>query len=119
MNLAKYTSVATLLAALSAAPAFSAAHMAGCDADGDATVTQEEFDTCWQAQGSFGTWDADAGGDLNEEEFTAGAADGDWGDFATWDADASGGLSEDEFNTGAFGTFDADASGDLNAEEVA
>ena len=66
------------------------------------------------AQQSFGAWDANADGLVDEEEWNAGFGENSL--FGDWDADADGGIDEAEFATGVgAGGFDAAAFGDFAA----
>lgn len=68
------------------------------DADASGDVSEEEFTTGFDASSTYSEFDADASGDVNEEEFTQGI-------YNTADADDAGALTEDEFNnaSGLFG----------------
>lgn len=94
--------------------------LAGFDADASGDISEEEF-----TAGAFGAMDMDQDQALSEDEFNEGTnrwfGEGD-ADFAAFDADQSGDLTEDEFSTGLggsglFAEFDADGSGGLDEDE--
>ena len=92
------------------------------DMNDDQALAQDEFDTgtntLWgdeYAGATFGDLDADASGDVTQEEFTTGFdASSAYGEF---DADTNDEVSQEEFTQGLYGTFDADADASLSEEE--
>lgn len=64
---------------------------------------------------AFEQFDADASGEIDENEFGASFSQTD--NFGTFDADASGDIDEDEFNAGAFGVFDTNDDEEIDEEE--
>ena len=109
----------TLLASTAALTLLAAAATAqdmgmSFDGDGDGLSSMTEFDEGLGTAGLYTSMDANEDGLLTEDEYGDNADD-----FATYDADASGDLSEEEFNAGLFGSYDADGSGDLDENEVA
>jgi hypothetical protein len=106
----KILTAASTAFALLGAPAF--AQMTDFDADDDAMIDRDEFDTGFGEGGVFGDWDDDDDLQLTEDEWDAGFGDSfdeeRFGAFSDWDADASGFLDETEFNEGVFGAYDED-----------
>ena len=88
IELKSLASVGAILAALTATPAL-AQGIGEWDANGDATIDQEEFNTGLGETGAFGEMDEDASGSVSEEEYTAGVT-------AAFDQDESGDLNEEE-----------------------
>jgi Ca2+-binding EF-hand superfamily protein len=113
-DITKLASISAVALALIGTPVL-AQEMGDWDADGDAAISEEEFNTGFGEAGVFGGWDEDGDGALSEEEFGAGL--GEEEDFAEWDEDGEGSLTEDAFNTGVFGRYDADESGAIEEPE--
>ncbi|MEF2554288.1 hypothetical protein VQ042_23695 [Aurantimonas sp. A2-1-M11] len=67
------------------------------------------------AQEAFSDWDADGNAGINQEEFNTGFGEG--GVYDSWDADGDGALTEDEFNAGVYGGYDRDDSGVIEEPE--
>lgn len=61
------------------------------DTDGDATITESEFNEGFGDAGLFDSWDEDDDDALADDEFSAGL-------FDSWDVDDDDALSEDEWN---------------------
>ena len=115
----KMTGVA--LVALLACGPVAAQEFTELDANEDALLDQDEFGAGLEESGIYEEWDADASGDLNQEEFQAGA-------FDAWDTDDDEALSEDEFagaseqwyeqnEAGTFEEWDTNDNGLLDQDE--
>lgn len=63
----------------------------------------------------FNEWDSNADGVVNYEEFDTGFDDE--GLFDTWDANGDNMLDENEYGEGIFNTYDEDGNGDLSEDE--
>jgi hypothetical protein len=85
------------------------------DADASGDITEEEFST-----GFYNTIDADSNGIVTAEEYAPYESQFGLG-YDELDADANGELTEEEFtasdNTGLYNEFDADTSGNVTEEE--
>lgn len=88
IHVKKLTGITAVLAALLSVPAV--AQEAGWDADGDGALGQEEFAEGFAERGIFDNWDQDRNGVLSDTEFSDGV-------YGTYDADASGDLNEIEY----------------------
>lgn len=94
------------------------------DANGDSTLSQDEFNSGLTEMGYYAEWDADGNGELSEEEWNAGVEDNlssfdaeDYGAYSDWDADGDGVASEEEFGEGLFDTLDEDDDDAIAEEE--
>lgn len=73
------------------------------DADANAEIDENEFNTAYYESGYYDDWDADRSGTIEEDEFSD-MAGGE--DFDDWDADDSGDLDENEAGEGLFNMWD-------------
>jgi hypothetical protein len=116
-NLLKLATTSAFALSLLAAPVMAQEMFGDWDANADAGIDQEEFNTGFGEAGAFGAWDANDDEGIDQSEFEAGYGDREVGEFSEWDTDADSMLNEDEFNTGVFGSYDADASGVIEEPE--
>lgn len=122
----KSTAAATLALALMAAPAAAQQAFGDWDANADASIDTEEWNTGWANQGLTGDIDADGDGSIARTEFEEAIGDETafnerFGEtaFDDWDANDDDMLTDEEFGAGVYGAYDADASGTLDEEEFA
>lgn len=103
---------------LSAAPAFAQDAWQEWDANADAGVDMQEYETGMSSSGVFENWDSDGNGSLSQEEFDQGAGENQeafnerFGEnaFGEWDADGNDEVSETEFHESTFGAYDGDSN---------
>ena len=100
--------IAVTASFLSAA-SFAAGEFSEWDADGDGSITMQEWDAGLEEDGLFDNWDSDSDGLLSQDEFNEGfeATDSDVTyDYDSWDSDGDGLLSSDETSAGLYDTYD-------------
>lgn len=91
------------------------------DADDDDGISREEWDAGFAAMfggwndDDFETFDADADGSLSMDEWNTAFAESEW--FGTYDADADTWVTEDEWNTGLFGDWDTNDDDFIDEDE--
>ena len=83
------------------------------DADTNAYLDDNEFDTALSDIGYYDEWDIDNDTYLTENEWNDGVNNyfddyevSDYGVFSDWDTDADGRLDDDEFGDGLYGVVD-------------
>ncbi len=128
--------VAVSAAALSFAltPSLAQTAMTDWDANADAAVDQQEWNTGWDQAGTFGTLDVNGDGTIDENEFNTGlvanetagtGADGGEGfsqrfgatAFSDWDQNQDQMLDENELRAGVFSGYDEDQDTRLDEQE--
>lgn len=94
------------------------------DADNNAMIDQNEFETAWGEANYYSRWDANRDNMIEESEWNAGRNsymrdidEASLGMYSDWDADGDGSLSEEEFRNRTFEIFDTDRDGSLSEEE--
>lgn len=90
------------------------------DMDQQQGLNQDEFTTGLQDQGTFGDWDADGDGMIDQQDFQNAFGDADWYDeglFNEWDMDGDGNLMEEEVSQGLFEEWDENGDGVLTQDE--
>lgn len=86
------------------------------DADAGGTVSEDEFGAGMASGGMFQRLDADGDGMVSQNEYLA-ARPEDQQLFEEMDSAGTGMLSEEDYGAGIFRQYDADASGDLDETE--
>ena len=88
---------------------------AGFDADGDARISRDEFQTGFHQE-----WRRNAGDDgpMDRETFESSIL-GDAEDFAAFDSNDDGLLTEEEYAEGVFAEYDGDGDGLLDRDDIA
>ena len=89
------------------------------DANDDGFLDQNEFGSNWAGTGTLGVWDANDDGFLDENEWGVGVGNnrGEFGAFDDWDIDNDNRLAVNEFGTGSFGVFDDNRDGMIDSNE--
>lgn len=95
----------------------SAMAQASWDQNADGSLDPQEFVSGFGALDKFSTFDADGSVQLDQAEWDTGL--GDVGEYANMDLNGDGGVDEAEFNALLFNRYDGDGSGTLDAEEIA
>lgn len=94
-----------------------AAAQVSWDLNADGILDPQEFVSGFGALAKFSTFDADASGLLDQAEWDSGL--GVVGEYANMDLNGDGGVDEAEFNALLFNRYDGDGSGTIDAGEIA
>ncbi len=92
------------------------------DVDDDDAISEEEWNAGYAGmygsyvnEDDYTTWDADADGMLNRDEWYQGFGETDV--YTTYDADADSAVTEDEWNTGLYGDWDTNDDNMIDEDE--